>query len=54
MLAEKLKALSFRGALRAEESLIFRVQTKEIPRFARNDSNRHFFRILFSRLGVIA
>jgi hypothetical protein len=46
--AEKLKFLSFRGTLRAEESLILLdLKPGEIPRFARNDKIIHFFRSLF-------
>jgi hypothetical protein len=38
--AEKLKILSFRGTLRAEESPIpLTLKAREIPRFARNDKN---------------
>jgi len=45
--AEKLKALSFRGTFYAEESLIlFTLNPREIPRFARNDTKRYFFRSL--------
>jgi hypothetical protein len=44
---EKLKFLSFRGTLRAEESLIlFTLETREIPHFVRNDKIPYFFRIL--------
>src|SRR5258708_25862227 len=47
--AEKLKFLSFRGALRAEESLILlTLEPREIPRFSRNDKINYFFRSLFS------
>jgi len=47
--AEKLKFLSFRGTLRAEESLILlKLKPGEIPRFARNDKIIYFFRSLFS------
>jgi hypothetical protein len=47
--AEKLKFLSFRGTLRAEESLILLdLKPGEIPRFARNDKIIYFFRSLFS------
>jgi hypothetical protein len=47
-LAEKLKFLSFRGALRAEESLFLFMEfnRREIPRFARNDKINYFFRSL--------
>jgi hypothetical protein len=39
--------LSFRGTLRAEESLFSRImERREIPRFARNDTCAHFFRSL--------
>jgi len=49
--AEKLKFLSFRGTLRAEESLILLdLKPGEIPRFARNDKIIYFFRSLFSLL----
>jgi hypothetical protein len=45
--AEKLKFLSFRGTLRAEESLILlTLKTREIPRFARNDKINYSFRSL--------
>jgi len=45
--AEKLKFLSFRGMLRAEESLILLTPNlREIPHFVRNDNNRRFFRSL--------
>jgi len=45
--AEKLKFLSFRGTLRAEESLLLlTLEPREIPRFARNDKINHFFRSL--------
>jgi hypothetical protein len=48
--AEKLKLLSFRGALRAEESLFFLgFKQREIPHFVRNDKINYFFRSLFSR-----
>jgi hypothetical protein len=47
--AEKLKYLSFRGTLRAEESLILlTLEPREIPHFVRNDSIAYFFRSLFS------
>src|SRR5882672_227987 len=47
--AEKLKVMSFRGALGAEESLILlTLNPGEIPRFARNDGKKEFFRNLFS------
>ena len=50
--AEKLKFLSFRGTLRAEESLILlNLKPGEIPRFARNDKIIYFFRSLFSLWG---
>ena len=49
---EKLKFLSFRGTLRAEESLILlNLKPGEIPRFARNDKIIYFFRSLFSLSG---
>jgi len=45
--AEKLKFLSFRGTLRAEESLILlNLKPGEIPRFARNVKIIYFFRNL--------
>jgi hypothetical protein len=45
--AEKLKLLSFRGALRAEESLFSCVlERREIPYFVRNDKINYFFRSL--------
>jgi hypothetical protein len=45
--AEKLKYLSFRGTLRAEESLnLLNLKPGEIPRFARNDKIIYFFRSL--------
>jgi len=45
--AEKLKFLSFRGTLRAEESLILlTLESREIPHFDRNDKIAHFFRNL--------
>ena len=52
--AEKLKALSFRGALRAEESLIlltlkperFLAEFIPVPTGTRNDKQKHFFRNL--------
>jgi hypothetical protein len=48
--AEKLKFLSFRGTLRAEESLILLdLKPGEIPRFARNDKIIYFFRSLYSQ-----
>jgi hypothetical protein len=41
--AEKLKFLSFRGTLRAEESLILlTLEPREIPHFVRNDKNVRF------------
>ncbi len=47
---EKLKTMSFRGALRAEESLFsWTLNQRGIPRFARNDEHGYFFRNLFSR-----
>ena len=50
--AEKLKLLSFRGTLRAEESLrLLTLEPREIPRFARNDKINYFFRSLFSLSG---
>jgi len=48
--AEKLKVMSFRGALGAEESLILlTLNPGAIPRFARNDRKKELFRNLFSR-----
>jgi hypothetical protein len=48
--AEKLKLLSFRGTLRAEESLLLlTLEPREIPHFVRNDKILYFFRSLFSR-----
>ena len=48
--AEKLKFLSFRGTLRAEESLLLlTLEPREIPHFVRNDKIAYFFRRLFSR-----
>jgi hypothetical protein len=48
--AEKLKFLSFRGTLRAEESLILlTLEPREIPHFVRNDKTAYFFRSLFTR-----
>ena len=45
--AEKPKFLSFRGTLRAEESLILLdLKPGEIPRCARNDKIIYFFRSL--------
>jgi len=42
-LLKKVVALSFRGAFFAEESLRFlNLQRREIPRFARNDSQGAF------------
>jgi hypothetical protein len=53
--AEKLKFLSFRGTLRAEESLILlNLKPGEIPRFARNDKIIYFFRSLLSGTGTLA
>jgi hypothetical protein len=50
--AEKLNMLSFRGPLRAEESLFFRAfKPREIPHFVRNDNQRDFFSSLESCLG---
>ena len=46
--AEKLKYLSFRGALRAEESHFLGFKQREIPRFALSDKIKSFFRSLFS------
>jgi len=44
--------LSFRGTLRAEESLILlNLKPGKIPRFARNDKIIYFFRSLFSLSG---
>jgi hypothetical protein len=41
--AEKLILLSFRGTLRAEESLFFQaIKPREIPHFVRNDSESTF------------
>jgi hypothetical protein len=41
--AEKPKFLSFRGTLRAEESLILlTLEPREIPHFVRNDKNLSF------------
>jgi hypothetical protein len=52
--AEKLEFLSFRGTLRAEESLILlNLKPGEIPRFARNDKIIYFFRSLFSLWGLV-
>jgi len=49
--AEKLKYLSFRGTLRAEESLnLLNLKPGEIPRFARNDKIIYFFRSLYKVL----
>jgi hypothetical protein len=43
--AEKLKFLSFRGTLRAEESLLLlTLELREIPHFVRNDKIPYFFR----------
>jgi len=43
--AEKSKTPSFRGMLLAEESLILLTpESRGIPRFARNDGKREFFR----------
>jgi hypothetical protein len=48
--AEKLKFLSFRGTLRAEESLLLlTLEPREIPHFVRNDKIACFFRSLISR-----
>src|SRR5260370_32544972 len=48
--AEKLKFLSFRGTLRAEESLILlTLEPREIPHFVRNDKIAYFFRSGFRR-----
>jgi hypothetical protein len=45
--AEKLKFLSFRGTLRAEESLLLlTLEPREIPHFVRNDKIAYFFRSL--------
>jgi hypothetical protein len=42
--AEKVKFLSFRGTLRAEESLILlTLEPREIPYFVRNDKIVYFF-----------
>jgi hypothetical protein len=44
---EKHKFLSFRGTLRAEESLILlTLGPREIPHFVRNDKIAYFFRSL--------
>jgi hypothetical protein len=41
--AEKLKLLSFRGTLRAEESLLLLpLEQREIPHFVRNDKTAYF------------
>jgi hypothetical protein len=49
-LVEKLNMLSFRGTLRAEESLLLLAfKPGEIPHFARNENQMHFFRDLFNR-----
>jgi len=51
--AEILKFLSFRGTLRAEESLfLLTLGPREIPHFVRNDKMAYFFRNLFSRWRV--
>jgi len=48
--AEKLKFLSFRGTLRAEESLILlTLEPREIPHFVRNDKIAYIFRNPFTR-----
>jgi len=45
--AEKIKFLSFRGTLRAEESLLLLdLKAREIPHFVRNDNIPYFFRNL--------
>jgi len=45
--AEKLRLLSFRGTLRAEESLLLlTLEPREIPHFVRNDKIAYFFRNL--------
>src|ERR1700747_64933 len=45
--AKILKFLSFRGTLRAEESLILlTLNPREIPHFVRNDKKKYFFRSL--------
>jgi hypothetical protein len=59
--AEKLNILSFRGTLRAEESLFSRVSITErflaefipIPTGTRNDKINYFFRKRFSLSGSI-
>jgi hypothetical protein len=44
---EKLKFLSFRGTLRAEESLLLlTLEPREIPHFVRNDKIAYFYRSL--------
>jgi hypothetical protein len=46
---EKLKFLSFRGTLHAEESLLLlTLEPGEIPHFVRNDKITYFFRSLSS------
>src|SRR5713101_5572575 len=51
--AEKLKFLSFRGTLRAEESLILlTLEPREIPHFVRNDKMAYFSRGLSRRESV--
>ena len=48
--AEKFKFFSFRGTLRAEESLILlNLIPGEIARFVRNDKIIYFFRSLYGR-----
>jgi hypothetical protein len=48
--AQKLKLLSFRGTLRAEESLfLLTLEPREIPHFVRNDKIAYFFRSLSCR-----
>ena len=45
--AEKLLFLSFRGTLRAEDSLILlTLEPREIPHIVRNDKIAYFFRSL--------
>jgi hypothetical protein len=49
--AENLKFLSFRGTLRAEESLVLlNLKPREIPHFVRIDKIAYFFRGLFSQI----
>ena len=52
--AEKLKFLSFRDTLRAEESLLLlTLDPREIPHIVRNDKIAYYFRSLF-RLRVLS